>query len=249
MAGVSNHASILDLDPDLVPSASNVGMLNLPPVPLQTLDAGPWDPRALVSTAYFGLLVTDGLLAASTDVDGRAHTEIIGSGDILQPWISGGPAASMPDGVRWRVVREANVAVLDRRFAAATARHPILMRALMERLVLRSRRLLFQLAVLSVPQISQRIELILWHFADRWGRVTPEGTVLDLPVSHEMLAHVVASQRPSVTTALGALREGGRISRDRKGCWLLAGDPPRALLPLYEQVGMAASARQMPREL
>lgn len=109
----------------------------------------------------------------------------------------------------------------------------------MERLVLRSRRLLFQLTLLSVPQITERIELVLWHFADRWGRVTPDGTVLDLPVSHELLAQVVASRRPSVTTALGALRKRGRIRRDGGGCWVLSGDPPAGLLPMYRQVGMA----------
>jgi len=68
--------------------------------------------------------------------------------------------------------------------------------------------------------------MVLWHFADRWGRVTPEGVVVDIGLVHETLAEIVAARRPSVTTALGELRREQRIRALPGGAWLLLGDPP-----------------------
>ena len=116
----------------------------------------------------------------------------------------------------------------------------------MERLVLRSRRLLFQLAVLSLPHVTTRVELLLWHFADRWGKATREGVVLPLPITHDTLSEIVGARRPSVTTALSQLRDEGRIERRPDGCWVLHGPVPRELTPLYAQ---AALAPQLAAEL
>jgi hypothetical protein len=62
--------------------------------------------------------------------------------------------------------------------------------------------------------------------------------LLQLPLSHELLAQVVSSQRPSVTTALSELRERGRMERRDDGCWVLHGPPPPELAPLYGQAGL-----------
>jgi CRP-like cAMP-binding protein len=234
--------NLLDLDPDLlgdVPRDQFETIREHTTVRCVRVPTGVWDPADLSHVAYFGILITDGRLAASVGVGERKHVEILGPGDVGQPWVRGAERASMPDDTSWRVLQELQICILDRRFAALTARYPVVTRALLERLVLRSRRLLFQLAVLSVPQIATRIELVMWHFADRWGRMTRDGVSLELPLSHELLAQVVSSQRPSVTTALGELRERGRLERLGDGHWLLQGPPPPALAPLYGQTGLA----------
>jgi len=241
--------SVLDIDPDLLgelPADQFEAIRDAARVRVLSVPAGKWDPNDLRSSAYFGVLITKGRLAASVGVGNRKHVEVLGPGDVAQPWVGGADRASIPQDTSWRVLQELELAVLDRRFAALTARWPIITRALMERLVLRSRRLLFQLAVLSIPQIAARIELVMWHFADRWGRMTRDGVLLELPMSHELLAQVVSSQRPSVTTALTELRERGRIERRDDGSWILHGPPPRDLAPLYGQAGLELRDRTSP---
>ncbi len=51
--------------------------------------------------------------------------------------------------------------------------------------------------------------LLLWHLADRSGRVTPDGIHLPLRLSHDLLSDLVASRRPSVTTGLARLKREG----------------------------------------
>jgi hypothetical protein len=62
--------------------------------------------------------------------------------------------------------------------------------------------------------------------ADRWGRVERDGSVVvPLPLTHRLLAGIVGSQRPTVTTALSRLAERRRVSRRDDG-WVLHGAPP-----------------------
>jgi CRP-like cAMP-binding protein len=85
------------------------------------------------------------------------------------------------------------------------------------------------LAIAHHQRVEDRLLLTLWHLAERWGKVTPDGIVLPLPLSHQRLAHIVGAHRPSVTTAMGALDKAGRVSRRDDGSWLLHGDPPEKL--------------------
>jgi hypothetical protein len=75
--------------------------------------------------------------------------------------------------------------------------------------------------------VDERLLLLLWHMADRWGRVTPHGVSLSLRLTHELLADLIAVQRPSVTLSLQQLERQGRIARD-SGKILLLGQPPFA---------------------
>jgi predicted transcriptional regulator of viral defense system len=45
-------------------------------------------------------------------------------------------------------------------------------------------------------------------------------------LSHQTLADLVSARRPSVTHALGDLRDDGRLMRISPGRWLLRGPPP-----------------------
>jgi CRP-like cAMP-binding protein len=116
---------------------------------------------------------------------------------VIRPWVGLGPDASIPVKFDWRVLEDARLAVLDRRFSHAVRDYPEVYEALAERLVLRSRRLNFLLAVNAVTGIEERILLAMWHFGERWGRVTPEGVFLTFPLTHKDLADVVGASRPS----------------------------------------------------
>jgi CRP/FNR family transcriptional regulator, cyclic AMP receptor protein len=129
------------------------------------------------------------------------------------------------------VLEPGRLAVLDRRFSYAVRDFPEVYEALAERLVMRSRRLNFQLAVNAVTGIEERIMLALWHFGERWGRVTGAGVDLTFPLTHKDLADVVGASRPSVSSALMALRRRGAIEQQDRG-WLLHGSPPARFLEL-----------------
>src|SRR2546430_12566490 len=76
----------------------------------------------------------------------------------------------------------------------------------MDRIMRRAHALAFHLAVSHLKLVETRLLVILWYYADRWGRVTPGGVLLPLRMTHSLLARVVGARRPSVSTALGRLR-------------------------------------------
>jgi CRP/FNR family cyclic AMP-dependent transcriptional regulator len=151
-----------------------------------------------------------------------------------------GPETSVPSEVVWTVRAPSRVAFLDARFARASLAFPEIVATLMNRLVLRVRGLSLLLAVSAVPRLPERILLALWHFADRWARVTPGGVALALPLTHEDLSHVVAASRPSVSTAIGQLRADGLLQPLEGGGWLLRGEPPGRLDELRTEAAISA---------
>jgi CRP/FNR family transcriptional regulator, cyclic AMP receptor protein len=176
--------------------------------------------------------VIDGLLARQVEVGSWSCAELLGPGDFLRPWVKVAPHSSIPLEAQWTVVDPVRVAVLGQRFAVTMARYPEVVGAILDRVMLRSRWLAFYLAVCHLKHIETRVLVVLWHFADRWGRVRPDGVTVPIRVTHELLAGVVGARRPSVTTALGVLRREGLVERVENGTWLLQGEPPSELREL-----------------
>jgi len=192
------------------------------------LEPGPWsgslpgqDPEG-----QLGLLVLDGILVRSIILADRPHSEIVGRGDLLRPWEHDGDTASIPFAARWQVLEPTRLAVLDERFLHCVCRWPSVVSAVVGRAIRRSRWLALQLAISDLRRVEDRLVLLFWHLADRWGRVRPDGIVLSLPVTHEVLAQLVGAQRPTVTAALAQLARDGRLVRRRDRTWLLSHEPP-----------------------
>jgi CRP/FNR family cyclic AMP-dependent transcriptional regulator len=233
-------ARVLEEDPELaerIAPAELTAAAEAAIARVETLDIGTWaepDDPASYRDGY-GLLVLEGVLARRVYVERLECTELLGQGDLLRPWtFEGAAVASVPSSVKWAVVQPVRLAVLDRRFAIATVRWPELTAALMDRVVRRARWLAFQLAVGQLVRVDMRLLVIMWHYADRWGRMTKDGAVLDMPLTHGVLAGIVGARRPSVTTALGRLHHDGLIERRADGSWLLRGQPPSDLMRLRE---------------
>ena len=72
------------------------------------------------------------------------------------------------------------------------------------------------MAIAHYPRVDLRLLMLMWHLADRWGRVTPQGIRIPLRLTHELLADLVASRRPSVTSALQSSRARGAFPRRRR---------------------------------
>jgi CRP/FNR family transcriptional regulator, cyclic AMP receptor protein len=201
-----------------------------------TLEAGPWEPleERWPVAPMLGLLVLEGVVTRDIVFAGRTTTELLGSGDVLRPWEDDVQFDPLPFGVVWHVHEPTRVAVLDGRVALASARWPVIAGALSRRHVRRARSLAFQLAIAQLPRVDDRLLVLLWALAERWGRVSPQGVRLPLALPHRTLATLVGARRPSVTTALSGLARDGLVERTEEG-WLLHGDPddvfPRRLEP------------------
>jgi hypothetical protein len=223
---------VLDEDHDLydcVPDSERPRAIAETVARVESLDRGLWDEPDSPENHRdgFGLLVLDGMIARRVTLGRFDCTELLGQGDLLRPWsFAGASLASVPSKVTWNVVEPVRLAALDRRFALTVAPWPEIAATLMDRIVQRTRWLAFQLAVSHVVRVDTRLLLMMWHFADRWGRMTKDGARVSLPVTHSVLASVVGARRPSVTTALGRLQARGLIARLPDGAWLLHGSPP-----------------------
>ena len=201
-------------------------------------ERGPWRFSREPEPGGFGALILEGLILIRIDAGSRSHIEMLGTGDVTSPWVGTGVELSAPSVVTASVVSRARVALLDRRFAVRTARWPEIHGALIGRCIERSRRLSLQSAINALPRIEERVEVTLWSLAYRFGRVTPEGIVVELPISHSQLADIVAAQRPSVSTAVVRLEGQGRIVRTARRTLLLRGEPPAMLSSLARQSGL-----------
>jgi CRP/FNR family transcriptional regulator, cyclic AMP receptor protein len=198
------------------------------------LEPGPWRPPSPTQgniQGWLGLIVLEGLLTRSIPVAGRDCPELVGAGDVLRPWDSvDDEERILRHTVHWRVLEPTAVAVLDHRFAAVACRCPQVVVRLLSRTLQRSRHLAFNLAISHVRHADLRLRMLFWHLADRWGRVTPEGILVPLPLTHELLALLTGMRRPTASTALRQLAEEGEIVR-RRGGWLLTGEPPAEAEP------------------
>jgi hypothetical protein len=191
-----------------------------------TLDAGAWVPedQPWPLPPVLGLLILEGVITRDIVFAGRTTTELLGAGDVLRPWEDDVQFDPLPFGVGWQVHEPTRVALLDGRVALASARWPVLAGSLSRRHVRRARGLAFQLAIAQLPRVDDRLLVLLWALAERWGRVSPQGVRLPLALPHRTLATLVGARRPSVTTALSGLTRDGLVERTEEG-WLLHGDP------------------------
>jgi CRP/FNR family transcriptional regulator, cyclic AMP receptor protein len=213
--------------------------------PVIRLAAGDWDGQpAGCSRDGIGLLVLDGLLLRRVGVDNRYGAELLGDGDLLRPWQGEGIETTVPRTTGWRVLTPARLAVLDLRVTRRIARYPELTGRFVGRALERSRNLAVNMAIVHQTRIDVRLRILLWHFADRWGRVNPVGVILPVALSHATLAELVAARRPTVTTALADLERRGLVSRISGG-WLLTGERPLELAEVRE--GPALTPEPQPR--
>ena len=209
---------------------------------VESVDPGEWYPAGDSEdhTGHLGLLVIDGLATRTVRLGRTACSELLGKGDVLRPWDEDCGFTVADVEVAWRVLEPMRLAVLDHRFAAIAGRWPPIIDVIFSRLIQRARFLAFHLAVSHLTRVDTRVLVTLWFLAERWGRVTSEGVLLPLRLTHQMLAHLIGAQRPSVTTAIGDLETQGLASRRRDGSWLLHGQPPDDLRRMLPTTAVAA---------
>jgi hypothetical protein len=245
-------AALLDVDPDLgrhLPRGRREAAPRELAVRIVLLERGPW-PADRIAPDHLGVLVVDGLIGRELLADDVASMELLGAGDLVRPWDEAAGFELLQAEVRWSALARSRLALLDRRLARRLADYPEIHAALLERTAVRSRRMAVLQAIAHLTRVERRLLTLFWHLAERWGRVTPDGVLLPLTLSHRMLGQLIGARRPTVSTALGALTRAGEVSRRMDGGWLLCGSPAgipdarisrfvpprRAMLPAAEAV-------------
>jgi CRP/FNR family transcriptional regulator, cyclic AMP receptor protein len=218
-APVWGRIRLLDAEPGLavgLATAKHEALSRLV-VPALRLPAGDWTPPERLD-ARIGAVVVGGMLLRAGDSFGRADLQLFGPGDILD-----GEAFAEP-GTTWRVLEPAHLAVLGDRFIVAARRWPELISGFARMLFDAQREQHMRAAICTMPRVEERILALFGHLACRWGRVTPHGITLSLPITHEILGALIGARRPTVSLALATLREQQLVTRSSQGLWLLPQD-------------------------
>jgi CRP/FNR family cyclic AMP-dependent transcriptional regulator len=234
MSGNGEQISLLDADPelvDLLPRSEQDRARRETQTRLRRVSQGAWDVAASVEpeSHHRGFLLADGLITREVEVLGRRCVELIGEGDVIRPWSWDEDGAHVKAEVGWVVLERTRLAVLDHRLILRITPWPQLGLELFSRGMRRAHALAVSLAISHHQRVDDRLLLTLWHLAERWGRVGPDGVSVPLPLSHQRLADLVGAGRPAVTSAMGELARRGTISRRDDRIWVLHGSPPAEL--------------------
>jgi CRP/FNR family cyclic AMP-dependent transcriptional regulator len=168
---------------------------------------------------WLGLLIMDGVVLVELEA-GRGNAGwLVGGDDLLRPWeMDQLPLLSERS---WRVLTPTRLALLDRDFALRASGDPAIWNWSLARLAQTTHWLLAKTLVISSPVVEERLALLFTLFAERWGRVTPQGIRLDLPLTHGVLARLIGARRPTVSVALKTLQARGLLIRTADHRYLL----------------------------
>ena len=234
--------SVLDVDPDLGQWLDDgrraAAARELVGAPL-ALEMSEWDVASVMNAgpAHVGLLVVEGFLVRESLLRDGVSSELVGPGDLLRPWDDGDAFPRLLTvETRWNVLSPSRLVVLDSRFAARLRDYPEVMAALFARLHQRSQRLTTAKAISQLTNVERRLVALLWHLAERWGVVTPDGVVIPLTLSHRLLSQMVGAQRPTISTAVARLASRGEVIRRADGTWLLPTHVAPDLTPRHPPV-------------
>lgn len=225
--GARHRVSLLDADPDLgvgLPDGQHDAARHRTVSAVIELEGPAWDPVEISEAAeagWLGLFVIEGLMIRRVRVGRRAACELFGPSDLIRPWDTDGEYEPLPISVDWLVLKRTRLAVLDTAFALRIAPWPSIISRIVSRVAQRGRYLALTQAVTHLPRAYARLLILFWLLAERWGKVSPDGVHVTLPLTHEVLAMLVGAHRPTVTIALQRLTRAGLLIRERPDRWLL----------------------------
>ena len=255
--GAINRVVLMDEDPELASTlgpeereAARRALL----VPAHWVEIGAWSFADVAQEPTLGALILEGVFTVNVVLGDRIASHLAGPGDVLHA--AAPPDPFVPAAVEHVVSQRARIAVLDQRFIAGLRRWPALLIALNERQRLHERRLAVHAAIGKQRRVHDRVLGLLWHLAERWGRVTAEGVVVSLALTHEAIGRLAGAERPTVSLALKELADAGELSRRADGAFVLAREsrglqalsataiPQARALRLVEPAGADAEARE-----
>jgi CRP-like cAMP-binding protein len=188
-----------------------------------SLPAGRLDLTSAIDarSAAFGVLILDGIVCREVQLRDQHVMELLGPGDVV---------VRAPDELSelelgastTTAVRDLLAVELGSAFVRCAARWPGLMTALVDRLEQQHQRLVAQELIVHLRRADERLLLMLWLLANRWGYVTPEGIHVPLSMTHDLLGQLIAAKRPTVSLAVRELEKGNLLKRLPGGSWLIS---------------------------
>ena len=229
----AEHASrvrLLEAEPELarsIPEAERAVAERTLTLPVREIPAG--EAVSVDPDQAVGLLLLRGAVWREVRIGAGGAPQLLGPGAVLL----GEPEAGdlLAPATTTMTLAPTRFAVLERRYLVGCARWPGVARAMHARVALQERDLALQVAVCQLPRVDERLMTLMWHLAERWGRVHQDGVHVPLRLTHATLGRFVGARRPTVSLALSQLRETGRIDRRDDSTWVLLGSPPSELLP------------------
>ena len=232
MFEIQPSQSLLRLDPDLgqllSPERRALAEEQLNAA-VATVAPGQWHPDRLCAAhraSNVGLLVLSGALVREIRLVDPPSAELFGPGDIIRTWHGDAAPQMLSTSSEWRALERTSVAVMDGATALTLRSYPDVMAVVLDRLNARAERLAVTQAISQITGVETRVEALLWHLSQRWGRVGKHGVIVDLVLSHRLIGSLVGARRPTVSTALARLVDEGRVVRRDDGTWLLTATAP-----------------------
>jgi CRP-like cAMP-binding protein len=162
-----------------------------------------------------GLVVVDGIIFKTTRLRHRRVHELFSKGDVLPPpahlaWQDDLDRASTDTYARTFVT----LLVLADNWRRAVGHWPQLEDLVRKRFADQADRSSMHKAISAANNAADRIlDLFRSDLADRFGRVTSDGIIIELNLTHEHIAGLVGITRRTASKALGELAAAGELVR------------------------------------
>lgn len=205
-----HDGALLDgLDPPAAAAARAHGV-----APTIVLDPGRWAPPAGERCErMLGLLILDGVLVRCVEAGGVRCPELLGRGDLLRPWDHTAGQAELGVTASWKAISPVTLAVLDARFVEVLRRWPWVSQALLSRSLERTHWMAVRTAIPQIRRADDRLRMLFRELAARWGKVTPDGILVPLPLTNQLVAELVCLRRPTASSTMTRLARTGEIVR------------------------------------
>jgi CRP/FNR family transcriptional regulator, cyclic AMP receptor protein len=170
----------------------------------------------------FDFLIISGVVFKETTLLARSALELLGPGDVLAPPLTALRQLESRAVSRYMAHGSVAIAPLDDRFRRATRRWPGLADVLHDRLGEQTHRASMHLAMLHLPRVEDRVIALFADLGERFGHMTTDGILISIGLTHDAIGRLVGSRRPTVSLALQALADDGRLARLEGDRWRLA---------------------------
>jgi CRP/FNR family cyclic AMP-dependent transcriptional regulator len=169
----------------------------------------------------FDFVLFEGTVLKETTLAAHSALELLGPCDVLAPPVSPARQVELRGVCRYLALGAVSIVVLGRRFQLVAARWPHVSDFLHSQIADQAHRASIHLAMLHLPRAEDRILALFTDLGDRFGRVTPDGILIDLPLSHDLIGRLTASRRPTATIALQLLHDQGLLTKLAADSWRL----------------------------
>jgi CRP-like cAMP-binding protein len=155
------------------------------------------------------LLIEAGIVVISASSRNSSRRTVVG--------LAGPGSIMLPPGVHERLdaLADARVTVVSRRSTRRLLEIPAAAMSIVDGIGAGLQECRQSLAHFASRDHAERVRLKLCQLAGSHGKVGTDGLVLEVPLTHELLAEMVGSTRETVTRALARLARDGIVQHER----------------------------------